>query len=225
MTNLIVISSESNVEKETRIVNDLFHNGMRLFHLRKPGFTIDQQRTFLTQIEEQFHDKISVHQHYETVTEFSLKYFHVKEQFRTSDAGLDSASQFLNIHTNAETLKQVRGDTVKAASASRSQRSTSFHNFTDLQFENHKWDYSFLSPVFDSISKPGYKGAFANVKVESLSEQIFALGGVTQENIEQVFDKGFYGAAVLGAIWSKPEGAIKNFKELEIKCRQNVHMY
>ncbi|MGZ3898891.1 MAG: thiamine phosphate synthase [Bacteroidia bacterium] len=206
MTNLIVISSESNIENETGIINDLFHSGMRLFHIRKPAFTLEEQHTFLKGIEKQFHDKISVHQHYETVNEFGLKYCHMKE----SDRKKNNVSSSV-VENCSENLKY----------------STSFHNYTDLQFESHHWDYCFFGPVFDSISKTDYK---SKLKKEfhnegDLYQRVFALGGITKENIEEAFKKEFYGAAILGSVWKDPANAVKNFKELEAKCRQNVHTY
>jgi thiamine-phosphate pyrophosphorylase len=208
MTNLIVISSEADIKNETGIVNDLFHSGLRLFHLRKPHFTLDTQRNFLSKIEKQFHDQISVHQNYETVNEFGLMYYHVKEKDR------------------AVMLSPSKLDTYGFADAGI-QKSTSFHNYADLQFESHKWDYCFFGPVFNSISKAGYnsilKEDFHNEG--DIHQRVFALGGITKTNIRQVFEKEFFGAAVLGSVWNDPLNAVKNYKELEALCKQSVHTF
>lgn len=214
MTRLIVVSNESDLENETSIVNALFHAGLGLFHLRKPVYVLEQQRAFLNKIEKQFHDKISVHQNYETVVEFDLKYYHVNERLRT-EVTL-SPSKGL-----PEALRQAQQDGVDI------KKSTSFHNYNDLQFESHYWDYCFFGPLFDSISKKGYKSNLAeNFHNEGdLYQRVFALGGITKENIEEVFKKEFYGAAVLGSIWKDPSHAVKNFCELNELCKQNVHTY
>lgn len=214
MTRLIVISNETNIDNETGIVNDLFRAGLGLFHLRKPQFTLEQQRSFLTGIEKHFHNRISVHQNYETVVEFDLKYYHVRERDRTavtlsSSKGLPGA------------LRQAQRDKVTI------KKSTSFHNYNDLQFESHNWDYCFFGPLFNSISKPGY-----NSKLEKgfhnegdLYQRVYALGGITSENINEVFEKEFFGAAVLGSIWKDPGNAIKNFELLNKLCKQHVHTF
>lgn len=198
MTRLIVISSEKDLVNEVTLVNDLFESGMELFHLRKPGWKIEQQSVFLKNIKKEFLPMISVHQHHETIPEFDLKYYHTKEKDRKNLVKIDG-------------LKY----------------STSFHDYTDLQFESHFWDYCFLSPVFDSISKAGYKSKFENnFSIEGdLYQRVFALGGVTKNNIEDVFKKEFYGAAVLGAIWNDPKNGIRNFKEIKEKCKPNVHTH
>ena len=63
-------------------------------------------------------------------------------------------------------------------------------------------DYAFLSPVFPSISKPGYH---SGIDIESLqpylNDRIFALGGVTAEKLPLIEACGFGGAAMLGAAW------------------------
>lgn len=65
-------------------------------------------------------------------------------------------------------------------------------------------DYAFISPVFPSISKPGYSGNFILEDVSRwLTPGIFALGGVTAERLPQLEAAGFAGAAMLGAAWRR----------------------
>ena len=47
MTNLIIITNETDLENETTIVNELFREGLGLLHLRKPNWNLVQQRFFL----------------------------------------------------------------------------------------------------------------------------------------------------------------------------------
>lgn len=59
-------------------------------------------------------------------------------------------------------------------------------------------DYVTLSPVFDSVSKPGYRGAFDAAAIElPAGVRVLALGGVTPENVGML-DR-FAGYAVLGS--------------------------
>ncbi len=196
MTNLIVITNETDPENETTLMNELFSEGLGLLHLRKPNWSLVQQQFFLERIDPAFLNKISVHQHHETISQFGLKYFHVSEN-----------------------LRKKKSAYVRATATQDLNYSTSFHNYSDLQLESHLWDYCFLSPVFDSISKSDYKSPFEkDFTIENdLYQRVFALGGINKNNFEKVFEKGFYGAAVLGSIWSEPKNAIKNFKELSRK--------
>lgn len=69
------------------------------------------------------------------------------------------------------------------------------------------YDYMFLSPVFDSISKIGYRKGFTTQQLSEagmkgiINEQVIALGGITPENIPEISQYGFGGIAVLGALW------------------------
>lgn len=80
--------------------------------------------------------------------------------------------------------------------------SCSMHSVEQLGDAKH-YDYVTLSPVFDSISKTGYRAAF---DLESLppyleGRRVVALGGVTPDSIPLLRQLGFSGAAMLGYFW------------------------
>lgn len=64
--------------------------------------------------------------------------------------------------------------------------------------------YVTLSPIFDSISKPGYCSAFTPEQLRRLDvvrhTPVIALGGVTPDNVELLCPYNFSGYAVLGAL-------------------------
>lgn len=84
-------------------------------------------------------------------------------------------------------------------------------------------DYVTLSPIFDSISKTGYKSAFnlddANLRQVIAMKQVIALGGVRPEYFGKLKECGFSGAALLGYVW---QDDIDEFKERISKIRQHV---
>jgi len=68
--------------------------------------------------------------------------------------------------------------------------------------------YCFLSPIFDSISKKGYKANFEKEALRAFLKKerkvkVIALGGITEENYSEVLELGFDGGAFLGSVWSK----------------------
>jgi thiamine-phosphate pyrophosphorylase len=100
----------------------------------------------------------------------------------------------------------------------------SAHSFEELKKINA--DICFLGPVFDSISKFGYKSKFSSQelkdgiaawrdfqKKENRSQKLFALGGVATENIAELAALGFDGAAVLGAVWHSTD-TVEAFLEI-----------
>lgn len=63
-------------------------------------------------------------------------------------------------------------------------------------------DYHFLSPVYPSISKPGYLPPFRPESLCGIADRrTVALGGVTPEKFGELAGIGFGGAAMLGCVW------------------------
>ncbi|MBS1661175.1 MAG: thiamine phosphate synthase, partial [Bacteroidetes bacterium] len=112
-------------------------------------------------------------------------------------------------------IRQVHGPV--ALLDGRGAVSTSVHSWEELAALPAGLEYAFISPVFDSISKPGY---MAN---SSLLEQVkgewpclpVGLGGINAATIGEMLRSGWKGAAVLGWIWEEPGKAVSRFRELK----------
>ena len=103
-----------------------------------------------------------------------------------------------------------------------------FHSLKELEDCKEKYEYAFLSPIFDSISKAGYKSKFSHrlhglsqIKSELISaiigKNIISLGGIDEDKIETCRQLGFAGVAVLGAIWNN-KNPVEKFKQLNCLC-------
>ena len=96
--------------------------------------------------------------------------------------------------------------------------SVSFHAMEEIQKSEIPFDYGFLSPLFDSITKDGYKSRFnlneVKLFLKDRNEKIIALGGIDEDKIESVKDMGFSGIALLGAIWQN-EHPVDKFKRIK----------
>ncbi|MCL2101946.1 MAG: thiamine phosphate synthase [Fibromonadales bacterium] len=89
----------------------------------------------------------------------------------------------------------------------------SAHSFEELKKIKGR-EIVLLGPVFDSISKHGYKSKFSKKELqagiaewrdfapENSKTKLYALGGIESENINELAKLGFDGAAVLGAVWN-----------------------
>jgi phosphoribosylformimino-5-aminoimidazole carboxamide ribonucleotide (ProFAR) isomerase len=92
-----------------------------------------------------------------------------------------------------------------------------FHTLNELEKYQEKYDYAFLSPVFDSISKAGYQSkfnlSFLKEALKNRSEKIIALGGIDEDKLDTVKELGFAGIAMLGAIWQS-ENPVEKFKQI-----------
>lgn len=94
-------------------------------------------------------------------------------------------------------------------------KSSSCHTLSEVEIAE-SIDYTFLSPIFNSISKGGYCAKF---DIDHLmlppQRRVVALGGVDGSNIESIARCGFFSAALLGEIWNREsEGIAKRFSHI-----------
>jgi thiamine monophosphate synthase len=95
--------------------------------------------------------------------------------------------------------------------------STSVHSWEELRALPPGLEYAFISPVFDSFSKPGYRAAADLLEIPPgpLPCRPVGLGGVSADTIGLMITRGWTGAAVLGWIWEKPREAVSRFEQLK----------
>ena len=123
----------------------------------------------------------------------------------------------------------LRGERIAAGAGKGLRRSCSTHGWDEVERYGPVADYVFLSPLFDSISKAGYRSAVSLEEARSrlpLSEgRVVALGGVCAENIAWARLAGFDGVASLGAVWVTEgdrldaQATVLRFLELRRKWR------
>lgn len=77
--------------------------------------------------------------------------------------------------------------------------SKSIHTIEEVE-NIANYDYVFLSPIFNSISKTGYNSKFKldEIADKILNKNVIALGGVTPDKFSILKKSNFIGAALLG---------------------------
>lgn len=175
----IVITAPEFIEGEAEFINRLFVHGLDILHLRKPGSEIDHCRRLLDGINRQWLSRITVHDHFELCREYRLK----------------------GIHLNGRNPLPPQGHTGTV--------SRSCHSLEEIATYKASCNYMTLSPIFNSISKQGYMSSFTPPQLLSarvhglIDNKVIALGGITLQNIPQVREYGFGGAAILGDVWQR----------------------
>jgi thiamine-phosphate pyrophosphorylase len=193
---LLLISSEQDLKSETKTLVELFNLGLSTFHLRKPGWLADEMEQWLTSLPKEFHNRVVLHSHFELAEKFGLKGIHLNEK-------------------NKSLVSQLNRHKIISAS---------FHSLEDLKANTFPYEHVFLSPIFDSISKVGYKSNFdLKLLKEGLREmkeqnpalpKVIGLGGIHALNISQLKEAGFSGAALLGSVWES-ENPVRTFSEIQ----------
>lgn len=113
----------------------------------------------------------------------------------------------ISIHDHPDLAKDyglggvhLNGRSVTVPHEWRGLVSRSLHTLDEIG--KTEYDYAFLSPVFPSISKPGYSPTLSPDEIKAaVNDKIFALGGVTEKRLDEVEKMGFGGAVFLGSVW------------------------
>ncbi|MBO9611930.1 MAG: thiamine phosphate synthase [Dyadobacter sp.] len=196
MKELIVITHPKMLPGEAGMINQLFTHGLMRLHVRKPEASEAQFRALLEGIHPQFRGRIALHQYHALAKDFGITGLHFTESNRLAQS--------------EETFEELKNNGFII--------STSLHDPADLETLSHGVAYAFLGPVFDSISKEGYRSKLPdNFRLEKYGfpNSVIALGGIHAENLKSALEMGFDGAAVLGSIWQNPDNAIAQFELLK----------
>ena len=185
MRDVIVITKPEMFPGEAEVVNTLFANGMQRLHLRKPGASEQEMAEWIGRIDLPFRQRIIVHDHHRLL--------------RTMGLG--------GIHLNARNPEAPAWFSAERQKRRSVTLSRSCHSLEEIAQWKGVCDYLFLSPIFDSISKGGYTSAFTRETLLQayhdglFSKPVYALGGVSADNIRSIYEYGFAGAAVIGSLW------------------------
>lgn len=192
---LLAISNPEFIPDEAELINSLFREGLVCLHIRKPESDLADFRNLLSKINHDFIDRISIHQHHNLAREFGIKRLHFREKERKIKS--------------KESFELLRSEDLIL--------STSIHELSEMNNLSEHFSYTFFGPVFNSISKAGYKGVLPDdfyIKPGIKKIPIIGLGGIFNGNLKKVMEMNFDGAAILGALWRDSENVITNFREL-----------
>jgi len=189
---LLLLTPPVTSGNELPLVTHFLQCGLDRLHIRKPSYSSDDYRDYINAIPAAFHNRLVIHGAFGLVQSFPGMGIHLRSSHHL-DAGL------------VQELKQLR-----PASCS-----TSFHSWREIMENEDDYTYAFISPVFDSISKKGYKAAIDLAGHRELKQwgaaqkkqlpHIVGLGGVDASTIDHLQENGFEGAAILGAIWESAD--------------------
>ena len=175
---IIAITTPKVIDEDTFLIKNLLERGIDFVHLRKPDADINACRKLLSELTDEERTKIIVHDFPELYFEFSLKGIH--------------------INRNVTSLPNDY----------KGYKTRSCHSLEEIIKYKNDYDYLFLSPIFDSIFKVGYKSEFNNQDLLEASEggiideKVIALGGVTFDKIPYLEELHFGGVAMIGGLYN-----------------------
>ncbi len=175
----IVITRPDFFEGEAARIAQLLTTGRAdLVHIRKPEANQQELEQLLVAIPAALYSQLVLHDHHALAVQYGLRGVHLNRR---------NPQPPLYWHGNV---------------------SKSCHTLQELaEARRQSYTYMSLSPIFDSISKQGYRSAFSSEQLAEarqqglIDERVMALGGVTFDRIKEVTDMGFGGAMILGDAW------------------------
>lgn len=185
----IAITGPEPRDDEGSWIAAILREGWDAVHLRHPSSSLAEMRRVIESVPQQYHSRLRLHGHFELTNEFNLGGLHLNSRCPAAPP-------------------QYTG-----------RLSRSCHSMEEVATADRRLDYVTLSPIFDSISKAGYKGAFSDYELEAIetisSPVVIALGGVTPDRLPLLRKTCFGGYAVLGYLWQADGMA-----DLERRLRQ-----
>lgn len=194
--DLIVITSPVFFDGEVDCLEGLLAAGLIKLHIRKPGAAAAAMENLLNRLSDKWRAQLVLHGEPDMADRFDIP----------------------QVHCFAQEWALRRRDHSPIGKVS-----TSFHSWKEVEGGGAGLEYAFLSPLFDSISKPGY-GANPGLLERppgSYACKVIGLGGINKDTILQVIDHGWDGVALLGWIWEEPDAAVERYALIQ----QLVHTY
>ena len=176
---LIIITSPDFIPDEARIVTELFKAGLDLLHVRKPDADVHAVENLLQGIAPEYRTRIVIHD-----------FFSLKDKYLLGGIHLNSR--------HSEAPEGYQGLLSRAC-----------HSLEEVKTMASHFDYVLMSPVYDSISKQGYRSGYSQEALQQaqaeriINEKVVALGGISAANLSEIKALGFGGAALLGDIWNR----------------------
>lgn len=178
ISGVIVITPEKFYDGEEHLIEHITSRGS-IIHLRKPNSDLEELKLYCERVAtiSNYPQNISIHYNP-----------HIAEMFN-----------FGGVHIRYNQISELKNHNFN----SNIRLSCSTHSFTEaLDMEKLQFSYYFLSPIFDSISKKGYRSNYSLSDIDLFlkrAKKCVALGGINSENIEKLTN--FYSVALLGAVW------------------------
>ena len=187
---LAIMTKSTFFVEEDKILSSLFDEGMDNLHLFKPGSSPMYAERLLTLLSEDYLRKITVHDHYYLKQEYDLAGIHIDDPLAPVPDGYKG--KFSRTCTDLSMLKEMK----------------------------KKSNYVFLKNIFDCIEFKDEKSSFnlqqlENAKTGLIDKKVYALGGMSLENLKIAKELGFGGVVICGDLWNRFDiHNERDFKEL-----------
>jgi thiamine-phosphate pyrophosphorylase len=183
---LVLISPSKKQDSEIGMLLNMFEKGLQTYHVRKKNFSTRELKRYLEEIPSKYHNRIIIHTHHELALKYDLKGIYISRSHKKRKIRLWFWEKWLKLR---------RGNL---------EISTTIRNLEDIGDTPARYNYIFLSPIFDSLSG-NFQAAFSEYNlVRNLKKtkvRSIARGGISINKIQKAHELGFSGVAFYSSIW------------------------
>lgn len=197
---LILISPSSKLDMEIPFIIKMFEAGLPTYHLRKVKYSTLQLNEFISNIPPKFHNRIVIHSHHKLALKYKLKGIYVSRSHKKNQLRLWLRLNWIKLRKKSLEV------------------SSSYRSIEAIYHINHKYNYIFLSPAFDSNSgnvQASFSHSNLKNSLKGIENPIIARGGVSADNLDKANELGFAGVALYSAIWKSEEPVREFIKVIE----------
>lgn len=178
MLNIVYFTRPEFFGYEAEQIAAHFENGLQILHLRKPDASAAEYENLLRQIPEVFHERITLHDHFELADRFAVGGVHLNRR-----NAIYNGARRLRLSKSCHSIDELRD-------ISKFDYVTLSPIFNSISKAGYNSAFSHEELL--QYSKAGL-----------INEKVYALGGVNFENMRKLEQYAFGGCAMLGAVWSK----------------------
>ncbi|MBQ5611955.1 MAG: hypothetical protein IIU83_10250 [Fibrobacteraceae bacterium] len=171
---IFLMTSPVDFAGEQEFIEQMFEKFPFMLQVRKPGYTDSKMEKFLLSLAPEVRESAILHGNPEMAKSFSMAGFCEKAPFFEKNNVVSDLKNYAFCESIAA-LEQLPKEISGA----------------------------FLYPIFDSLTEPAIKSGFSDgVKLSKLPFDVFACGGVSEDEFKELLQNGFSGACVCGSVWN-----------------------
>lgn len=176
---LTIMTKSTFFVEEDKILTNLFDEGLESLHLYKPDSSPLLSERLLSLMPEDYMKYITVHGH-----------FYLKEEYGLAGIHLDDPEAPVPEGYKGKVSRTCRKLDLLKQTKKRSQ-------------------YVFLRNIFDNIETTEEKATFNMTELEEAADKglidkhVYALGGITLDNMHIMRELGFGGVVICGDLWNR----------------------
>jgi thiamine-phosphate pyrophosphorylase len=181
---MIIITPDIIGQKEIELIHSIPWNDKLILHLRSSVYQKNVIADILSDMDHSIYPFLVIHNHIDLLYEQPLlNRIHLSEY-------------------KSACIAQIPAEITWTIS-------TSVHDISTFNGLDQRFSYAFISPVYPSISKKGYKQT-TDFKMENIRKrtnyctQLIALGGINDQNICELTMMGYDDVALCGHLWQAP---------------------